>query len=156
MKRIIFVCTGNTCRSPLAEAMAYRYFQDENISVEVLSRGISVMSPSPANGHTRDIVKQDYPAIANHVATAFCEHEVEEETMVLTMTDNHKQYLHRLYPHLVSQIKTYREYLGEAGDIHDPYGGSKAIYDRCAKEIRDLTLLLVEKINKNSYNMEEL
>lgn len=149
MKRIIFVCTGNTCRSPIAEAMAYKYFQDRNIPVEVLSRGILVTFPSPANRHTMDIVEKDYPAIYDHVATIFCENEVDEETMVLTMTDSHRQYLHVTYPHLMSQIKTYMEYLGETGDIQDPYGGSKEVYENCAEQIRELTRQLVDKMHKN-------
>ncbi len=155
MKRIIFVCTGNTCRSPIAEAMAYKFFQDRRIAVEVLSRGILVTLPSPANRHTMDMVEEDYPAIYKHVATSFCENEVDEETIVLTMTESHRQYLHMIYPHLISQIKTYMEYLGETGDIHDPYGGSKEVYHQCAGQIRELTSQLVDKIKKILNNMEE-
>ncbi len=49
----------------------------------------------------------------------------------------------------MSQIKTYMEYLGDTGDIQDPYGGSKEVYDNCAEQIRELTRQLVDKVHKN-------
>ncbi|MCT4542028.1 MAG: low molecular weight protein arginine phosphatase [Vallitalea sp.] len=144
MKRIIFVCTGNTCRSPIAEALAIKSFSENNINIEVISRGILVSFPSPANEYTVDIVKNKYPNIKNHIAISFTEDEVDKDTLVLTMTESHKNYILVTYPNIKDNVATLKEYLDELGDVKDPYGCSKDVYMECANEIS----LLINKLTK--------
>lgn len=126
--------------------MAHKAFADQGLAIHVISRGILVTFPSPANEHSMDIVRKDYPKIEDHVATAFDEREIDADTTVLTMTERHKQYLIMHYPELRSKIWTFMEYVSRTGDIHDPYGGSREVYDKCAHQIRELTQQLIIKI----------
>lgn len=152
MKRIIFVCTGNTCRSPMAEALAYKSFVDNDIDIKVSSRGILVTFPSPASEYTIEAVKEHYPDVIGHVATVFSEEEVDSETLVLTMTGRHKEYLHMTYPNIKENVLTLKEYVDELGDITDPFGSGKDVYVKCAEDIKVLIDKLVDKIK----NMEEI
>ncbi|GMQ57680.1 low molecular weight protein arginine phosphatase [Vallitalea sediminicola] len=136
----------------MAEALANKNFSDNNIDIEVSSRGILVTFPSPASKYTVEAVKEHYPEVIKHVATVFSEDEVDRETLVLTMTCRHKAYLHMTYPSIKENILTLKEYLDEVGDITDPYGNGKDIYLKCAEDISVLIDKLVSKIK----NMEEI
>lgn len=151
MKKIIFVCTGNTCRSPMAEAMAYNIFCQKSIDIEVLSRGILVSCPSPASDNTIKLMKKQYPNILEHTAKVFRENEVDNDTLVLTMTIRHKEYLHILYPSISNNIYSLKDFINSAGDIIDPYGGTLEVYNECANEIR----YLINELTKKIINMEE-
>ncbi|GMQ63025.1 hypothetical protein AN2V17_22570 [Vallitalea sp. AN17-2] len=135
----------------MAEALAYKSFDDNDIDIIVSSRGILVTFPAPASEYTVEAVKEDYPDVIGHVATAFSEEEVDSETLVLTMTDRHKEYLHMTYPNIKENVLTLKEYVDELGDITDPFGSGKDVYVKCAEDIKVLIDKLVNKIK----NMEE-
>lgn len=135
MKDILFVCTGNTCRSPMAEGIAKAL--DKN-GRRIWSRGVNVAYESGANEKAIKAMASKDIDISAHKSKQFDPAEVTKNTIILTMTAGHKAYLTALYPQVSSQVFTLLEYVGETGDIDDPYGQSDQVYMACASQLESV------------------
>lgn len=126
--RIIFVCTGNTCRSPLAESYAKTIFDNH----EFLSRGVMV-SGTKTSEESMNIIR-DKALVTPNPPTGLQPEEVED-SLLLAMTESHKSYVKTIFPyanvHLLSEYAT-----GESKDISDPFGGNADDYSAVFEEIK--------------------
>lgn len=109
MKRILFVCTGNTCRSPMAEAMLHRMASSRGITMAVRSAGISTVDGLAVSGHAREVLKRRN---IEHKGSsrALTEEAVTWADLILTMTSGHKRSLLQWYPELVDKTYTLKEF----------------------------------------------
>lgn len=148
--KLIFVCTGNTCRSPMAEAI-YKSF-DEESDIEVYSRGLVVLFSEPINPKAETILKKHGLNHNNHASKGLMESDVDENTFVLTMTAAHKRKILENYPN-AKAVYTIKEYAGENGDVVDPYGGSLIDYEECYIELARLVKKAIYKLSEE--NKEE-
>lgn len=108
-ERILFVCTGNTCRSPLAEGLFRQLAEREGLRAEARSAGVSAWSGSPISKHSADIL------LAKGISGSFTSSPVDDEAvawadLILTMTMGHKEVLVRRYPDAVDFIYTLKEF----------------------------------------------
>ena len=126
MKTIIFICTGNTCRSPMAEALFKLKLGDNSRSYNVFSRGFSPIEDEPAAQNAIEAIKDFGADLSGHKAKALTIEELKSADLLGCMTMEHKRVLMLLGAD-ESRIKV----LG----ISDPYMSDLSVYKKCAKEI---------------------
>lgn len=144
---ILFICTGNTCRSPMAEGYLRNLVErsgEKNIAV--LSAGLMAMPGQPASPYSIEILKEQGIDIESHRSRNVERSFVEASTWVLTMTESHKQMLIHQFPEFTDKIKTLSEFIGESGEIQDPFGGTKEDYQKASEDIHKRVEKAWEKI----------
>lgn len=154
---ILFVCTGNTCRSSMAEGIFKHLIQDKNIDINVSSAGISAYEGEAANEKAISTLKKKGIDITNHTARQLTNEIIYESDLILTMTRNHKNIIINAVPEHSNKVFTLKEYAyiinnEENGsknlDIADPFGLDYNIYEKCAEEIEELLKKIVDNRDK--------
>jgi protein-tyrosine phosphatase len=106
-----------------------------------------VLFGEPINPKAEIVLKKHDLEINNHISKGLKESEIDENTLILTMTNTHKRKIQNTYPNAVN-VFTIKEYVGENGDVVDPYGGSLVEYEECYIELARLVKKTVYKINE--------
>ena len=150
--KLIFVCTGNTCRSPMAEVIFKNL--DQEGEIRAFSRGLVVLFGEPINPKAENVLKKHDLEINNHISKGLKESEIDENTLILTMTQAHKRKIMETYPN-AAEVYTIKEYVGEAGDVVDPYGGTLVEYEDCYRELAILVKKTVYKLNEETNSSQK-
>ena len=151
--KIMFVCTGNTCRSAMAEGLAIKLIKEKKLNIEVHSAGIFASDGEHASYNSVAIMKEYDVDIALHKSTSIQNSNIQNMDLILCATKTHKANLILAYNNLKEKIFTMKEYAeldnnGQDLDVKDPWGLNINTFRMCAAEISLCVDKIIEKINK--------
>ena len=145
MQRILFVCTGNTCRSPMAEAILKSKHID---GLEVRSAGIFAANGNEASAHAKQILTENQ-ILHNHQSSLLTGVDVAWADLILTMTASHKSGILGHFPDSATKLFTLKEFTGDSfyQDVMDPFGGTLAMYRETYQELEKLIEQVIGKLD---------
>lgn len=134
---IVIVCTGNTCRSPMAEALLRdildRRFGREDVA-RVLSAGVAAQRGHGASPQSVEVMGRRGLDLTGHASQPLDDPLMSMADLVLTLTRHHRDSILAEWPDRKERIFTLRR---DGGDVSDPVGLHVDVYEQCADQIRD-------------------
>ncbi len=133
MRKVLFVCTGNTCRSPMAAVVLQDKVNAECLTnkIHVSSAGLAAVAGALASDNACAAVASLGLSLVSHKATALSMTMIEEADLVFTMTKQHRDAILRALPTAGRKVFTLAEYVEAEDEISDPYGGDLSSYLNC-------------------------
>ena len=152
MKKILFVCTGNSCRSVMAEGLFKKMTQDRGNEFETSSAGISAIDGLPASPGTVKVMAAEGVDVSGHRSQRLKAELVRASDKIFVMEKMHKDWILRFMPEAEDKVFLLTEYhtsdYGSAGefDIPDPIQMSDNFYQNVLSVIRDCVIKIVESL----------
>ena len=150
-RNILFVCTGNTCRSVMAQGLFKNMLREEGIKdVKVSSAGIAALSSYGIYGILEKVLKEEDIEISNHKPTQITPQIVKDADLILVMEKRHKQAILEMAPEVENRVFLLKEFAGEKEnlDIPDPIGQPEEAYRRRLEEIKGYLVKILKKIKE--------
>ncbi len=137
---VLLVCTGNTCRSPMAETilrhlLSQRFpenFNGEFSPATIASAGLSAFPGGPASTEAVEVMRRRGLNLQNHQSHSITERSLRHADLILTMTNSHRSAILERMPELAAKVHLLS---GSNSDVSDPFGGDESLYDACADQI---------------------
>ena len=144
--KIIFICTDNNARSPMAETI-YKSLTEDG-GVPSISRGMVVLFSEPMSEKAETVLENHGLTPAVGASEELTKNDITKNSLLLTMTEKQKSQVVEKFG-FEEQVFTIKEFNGEEGEVKDPYGGTLVDYEECFNE-------LLRLIKKTIYKLDEM
>jgi glycine hydroxymethyltransferase len=141
MRKILFICTANICRSPMAEGIWNNLRQSDEFTFLPLaeSAGVDGMIGSPPTSQAVSLLKAKGIDIGGHIARQLDRKTLHKATEIVCMTREHRERILGAYPEVKPRVYLLTEFRTDSPspdpDIADPYRGTSKQYDACFKRL---------------------
>jgi protein-tyrosine-phosphatase len=137
---ILFVCSANQCRSPMAEALFREHLEQMGVgdAWRVESAGVWAMVEAPAMALAREVMKERGLDISDHRSQGVSAEFLQEFDLILVMEDMHRRSLQRNYPEAADKVYLLTEIADREGNIDDPVYGTKETYLATVEKLEEL------------------
>lgn len=148
---LLFVCTGNTCRSPMAEGFCKKYFSDIlSCQVDELTRfgyiirsaGVTAFENLPASHNAVHVCQEQQIDVSHHRSHQLTPFDIQQCDLIFTMSRSHRDSIIQMLPSAAEKCIV----LDVNKDIPDPVGMDIEVYRRCFKQIQESILAQMDKV----------
>lgn len=151
LKNVLFVCTGNTCRSPMAEAL-FRELVRERPDYQVSSAGVAAAPGMPASKHTAALLKERGLDMDTFQSRMLDKTTLEQATHVFAMSSHHMAAIVDEFPSQADKIYLVSEFAAEDSlrgkDVSDPFGQGRSAYEATLRDLEKMLPSLLAYIDQ--------
>jgi len=151
---ITVVCTGNVCRSPMAERLLKHALngEDEPLnSIEVLSAGVSAFAGDPASDNSVRALAKVGIDLNDHRSRKISPQLMEKSDLILAMTEGHLSIMQQLYPEFSGRMKLFGSFhQPQSPEVPDPFGGSLSLYSETRDNLAEFIPAIIQYLKDNN------
>lgn len=140
--KVLFICTGNMCRSPAAELLLRHYGA---AGFEARSRGTGVQPNFGLHKKMAALLKADGVTALAHKGSLVMEPDIDWADLILVMEEGHRDALADQFPQSMRKTQLLLDYAGPGGDLEDPMGKDDKVFAQVFETIKAAVLKLIEK-----------
>jgi protein-tyrosine-phosphatase len=143
---ILFVCTANTCRSPIAHGIFEKMLKGKKGDYIVSSAGLYAHPNEIISEMAQKQLEKRAIDFGNRKSVQLTKELIDDATLIFSMTDTQRRWLVQSFPDAADRIHLLGDYTNRHGDIDDPYGQKLKAYNKCANDIEEMLNILYEMI----------
>ncbi len=141
MTTILFICSGNTCRSPMAACLFNAYAAKlGRTDIQAVSAGVSAIDGLPASDGAARAMERRGLSLKTHRSHMLTEQMLRGASLVIGMSEGHTEAARMRYPHIITPMRGFNP------PVSDPYGGGNSIYEATAAELEERVKGLIGKL----------
>ncbi len=149
-KHILFICTGNVCRSPMAEGI-FRFLSKHRQELTCESAGLAAYPGFPASPNALKVARKYGVDITSHLSKNISEEILKNADYVFAMTSTHLQVIKEQFPEYSKRVYILKEFAQTddgsfSPDVDDPIGQDEIVYELCFIELEKAIKGVLEKI----------